>query len=104
MNLFEIPLTPQPQTFAITLANVGYRMTVQWRETDMGGWVLDIADANSGPIVSGIPLVTGADLLAQYEYLGIGGALFVQTDHDITAPPTFDNLGLAGHLYFTVTP
>jgi hypothetical protein len=30
------------------------------------------------PIVNGIPLVTGVDLLAQYRYLGFSGRLWVQ--------------------------
>ena len=40
------------------------------------------------------------DLLAQYRYLGIGGALFVVSDPNVLAPPTQDNLGIASHLYF----
>ncbi len=60
-------------------------MTVVWRDAPSmnGGYVLDIADANGKPIVQGIPFVTGADLLAQYAYLGIGGQLIVQTDYDL---------------------
>lgn len=100
MTVVEIPLTPQPQTFLITLANVQYRFTLQYRNADMGGWFLDIADSSSNPIIQGIPLVTGADLLEQYAYLGIGGQLIVQTDGDSDAVPTFSNLGAASHLYF----
>lgn len=103
MAVFEIPLSPQPQRFSITLAQISYRMTVRWIDTDDGGWVLDIADSNSVPIVSGIPLVTGADLLEQYGYLNFGGELIVQTDTDLNAVPTYSNLGVTSHLYF-VTP
>lgn len=98
---YEIPLSPTPQTFGITLNNVGYQLTVQWRNTDQGGWFLDIADAQNNPIVSGIAMVTGADLLAQYGYLGLGFTLRVQTDYDLSAPPTFTNLGVTAHLYAT---
>lgn len=100
MATFEIPLTPTPQAFAITLAGVTYQMTLQWRAADGGGWALDMADDNGVPIVRGIPLVTGADLLAQYGYLALGGSMFVQTDHSPDAVPTFENLGVASHLYF----
>ncbi len=77
-----------------------YRLTVQWRNTTNGGWFLDVADANSIPIASGIPLVTGVNLLAPYTYLGIGGKLFVATDGNASAVPTYSNLGQTSHLYF----
>lgn len=100
MAVQEIPLVAAPQRFFITLANVTYQMTMLWRDTDMGGWVLDIASSDGTPIISGLPLVTGADLLEELGYLGIGGQLIVQTDHDVDAVPTFQNLGDTGHLYF----
>src|ERR1700677_3277206 len=60
----EIPLTPINQTFPISLSGVTYTLTFQWR-TPVGTWVMDIGDVNGNPLVSGIALVTGADLLAQ---------------------------------------
>ncbi len=78
-------------------------MTVHYANVPEGGWVLDIADVDGNPIAFGLPLVTGHDLLGQYAYLGIAGELVVQSDADIYAPPTFDNLGTESHLYF-VTP
>jgi len=101
MANFEIPLSGAPETFLITLAGVQYKFTLQWRDAPQGGWVLDIADALANKIVSGIPLTTGGDLLEQYAYLGIGGELWVQTDGDPAAVPTFDNLGTTSHLYFS---
>jgi len=102
-NIFTIPLTADPQSFKITLSGVDYRMTLTYKNTDQGGWVLDIADASAAPIVSGIPLVTGADLLAQYGHFGFGGQLWVQTTQNPDAVPTFDNLGTDAILYW-VTP
>lgn len=99
-TVYEIPLTPTPQTFGITLGLIDYIMTVIWAAAQDGGWVLNIADANAKPIISGIKLVTGANLLAGYGYLGFTGTLAVQTDHDTDALPTFDNLGLTSHLFF----
>lgn len=101
-NIFKIPLSPNPQTFRITLGGIEYRLTFIYRNVDQGGWVLDIADAQSNPIVSGIPLVTGANLLEQYTHLGFKGRLFVQTASDPDAVPTFSNLGTDG-LVFWVT-
>lgn len=109
---FEVPLAPENRIFTIPLAGVIYGLRIIWRasgptrmppsntaETD-GTWVLDITDAQGAPVVSGIPLVTGIDLLAPYAYLGLGGSLVVQTDGDPGATPTFGNLGQASHLYF----
>lgn len=99
---YSIPLTAQPQTFTINLAGVVYTFTLLWRKTV--GWVLDIADSQGNPLLYGMPLVTGCDLLAQFKYLGIGGQLIAQTTSDPDAVPTFENLGTDGNLYFVTNP
>lgn len=99
---YEIPLTAAFQQLLISLANVTYQLTVKWND-EASVWVVDIASSSGTPILSGIPLVTGTDLLGQFAYLNLGGSLIAQTDYDLTAPPTFDNLGDTGHLYFVVT-
>jgi hypothetical protein len=66
-----------------------------------GGWVIDIYDGDSNtPIVMNVPMVTGADLLAQYEYLNLKGQLIVYTDGNELAVPTLENLGVESNLYF----
>ena len=101
---YEIPLQVGiPQTFTAKLSGVEYQLTLQYRNAPNGGWVLDIANSAGVPIVSGIPLVTGANLLEQYAYLGFGGRLWVQTTSNPDAVPTFSNLGEDGLLYW-VTP
>ena len=100
---YEIPLQASAQTFVISLAGVTYGMTLRWCASN-ASWILDIADANGVALVQGIPLVTGADLLAQYAYLGIGGSLYAQTDHDVYQVPNYAGLGSSGHLYFVTTP
>lgn len=97
---YEIPLSPQAQTFNIALGGTTYRLTVQWNNAPTGGWVLDIADSDDVPVIAGIPLVTGIDLLEQYPDAGINGSLEVQTDTDLFAVPDFSNLGKTSHLYF----
>jgi len=99
MTPFEIPLQATPQTLAITLAGVQYRLTVRWNWVN-ASWVIDIADSSNVPILSGIPMVTGADLLEQFGYLGFGGQLIAQTDNNPDVVPTFTDLGGTGHLYF----
>lgn len=104
MTPYEIPLSPTPQAFLLSLLGVQYRCAVQYQSTVDAGWTLDIATAAGVPLVAGIPLVTGANLLAQYEYLGIGVPLYVATDGNLDAVPTFTNLGTEARLYFTTEP
>lgn len=103
MAIYEIPLSPTPQSFSITLGGVEYRLTVKYQNTLLGGWYIDIADASGSPLVNGIPLVTGCDLLGQYKYLGFNGEIRVQTSNAPDEPPTWDNLGVQSHLYWITT-
>lgn len=105
-NVFTIPLqVGTPQTFDIQLGGTSYQLTLLYRNdtSGLGGWTVDIADGSGNPIVQGIPLVTGADLLAQYKYLGFMGALVAQTTSNPDAVPTFSNLGDDGQLYWVTT-
>lgn len=110
MTAFVVPTQPMPQAFAISLAGVTYNLTLKWNDVLYRGglvtpcWMLDIADANNVPLATGLPLVTGADLLAQHPYLGIGGQLIVQSDNDPNLVPDFDTLGRTGQLYFVTSP
>ena len=100
---FQIPLTNTPQTFQVQLGSTNYILTCKWNSSPDAGWVLDIQDATTTDyIVANIPLVVGTDLLSGLEYLGIGGSLFVLTDGDQYAVPTFDNLGVDSNVYFQV--
>ena len=102
--VFEIPLqVGTPQTFSIALGGITYQLTFLYRNDPAGGWTVDIADSSGNPILQGVPLVTGADLLAQYKHLGFTGSLVVQTVSNPDAVPTFANLGDDGQIYW-VTP
>jgi hypothetical protein len=99
-KFFEIPLSPNPQRFTISLSGTEYQLTLAYRSAPGGGWVLDISDKQGAAIVQGIPLVTGADLLAQYKHLGFAGRLWVQSSVNPDDVPTFDNLGNASFLFW----
>lgn len=95
MQILEIPLTPDNQKFGIVLAGMAYQMRINWCEAF---WMLDLMDSSEQPIISGIPLVTGADLLAQYSYLNLGFKLTVVCDDSTQDYPTKTDLGTSSHL------
>jgi hypothetical protein len=100
MAVYEVPLSPQPQTLSVQFPNgATYQLRLLYEFTPDDCWGLDIADDQGNPIVSGIPLVTGTDLLAQYGYLNFGCKMFCTTDGDRNAPPRFFNLGVTSHLW-----
>lgn len=97
-----------PQQVSVTLGGSLLQLTFRYRPVpgnpDLLGWVLDIADANAQPVINGIPLVTGCDLLAQFPDKNFGGQLVVGTTS--TNPddvPTFDNLGAEGQVYWVTS-
>ena len=96
-TVYNIPLDPNAQLFDVVLGGVDYNMRLTWNSI-MSLWQLDISDTNGNPLVLGIPLVDGCDLLQQYAYLGLGGALLVDQI------PTYASLGVAGKLYFVTVP
>jgi hypothetical protein len=99
-QVYEIPMVAGVPSFqVIRLSGTILQVAAHWC-APLNAWVLDLADVAGNAIVSGIPMITGADLLAQYRYLNLGGALVAQSDFDWTTPPTFDNLGRFGHLYW----
>ena len=105
MPVFEVPLSPMAQTFAITLGGFALRVTVAWRNAGGSGWVMDLVSAATGlPLVQGVPLVTGHDLLEQHRHLGVPGGMFVMTDADPDAVPTYAGLGTVSRLYWASLP
>lgn len=94
---FEIPLTPQPQSFRISLAGTTYVLTFTWC-SPASCWMLEIADSNGVDLIGSVPMVTGLNLLDQFNYLRFGFQLFAFTDNNPSAPPTFNNLGITGRV------
>lgn len=101
MVTYEIPLSPNAQSFSIALAGVTYVLTLTWN-SQSAVWNLNIADKRNINILTGIPLVANVDLLAPYGYLNFGGKLIAFTDHSPDDPPTYGNIGSSGHLLFVV--
>jgi hypothetical protein len=101
MNVFKIPLTPVPQSFSIVLGGIHYIINLHWNAAEqMQFWTIDISDANTREaIINGIPLVTGCNLLDQFEYLGFQGGLMAYVN-GTDERPGYDELGGAGNLFF----
>lgn len=95
MNATEIPLSANNQRFSLSVTGIQYQMQVSWRGLF---WTLDIADSTDKPLVQGIPLITGADLLAQYKSLWFGFSLVVICDVSGQENPTEFDLGSQSHL------
>lgn len=99
---YLVPLKATNQRFTITLSGVPYQCTVRWNDMNQA-WQLDIADQQGNAIRTGIPIVTGTDLLRPYRYLNFGGQLIAQTTNDVDAVPTLTNMGGTGNLFFVVS-
>nr|WP_254305189.1 hypothetical protein [Rahnella aceris] len=97
ITISEIPLSPDNQQFNISLADTTYKMRLLWR--DAAGWVMDMQDSGGNPMITGIPLVTGVDLLAQYAFMEFGFSLYVGCDSSAQEYPTKIDLGNGSHLY-----
>ena len=95
MAISEIPLSPENQQFSISLAGQSLQMAVTWRAVF---WCLDVMDSSGADLIKGIPLITGADLLAQYGYMGLGFKLVVVCDDSTQDYPTKTDLGGRSHL------
>jgi len=98
--LFEIPVANAHCTVSVDLPGGTFGFRLAYADAAEGGWILDISDANGNRLVCGIPLVTGADLLKPFAYLGFGGRLFVVDVADPASPPGFNDLGTNARLYF----
>ncbi len=102
LKRLEIPLSSIPETFSIVLGGRDFRLTLVWIEAPEGGWVLDITDGASGEaLVSGLPLITGANLLEPYpEIFGKTARLEVESRGEKDATPTRSSLGTLSRLIF----
>jgi hypothetical protein len=96
MAIQEIPLTADNQQFSIILAGTTWRISITWRDLY---WIMDLQnDRGAGNLR--YSSVTGADLLAQYAYMGLGFKLVVVCDDSTQDYPTKTDLG-ASHLLST---
>jgi hypothetical protein len=103
-TIWEIPLTPRAQVMDVNLGGIVYTLNFRYNRVN-STWVMDIGDSLATPMIMGIPLVTGTDLLGQFRYLGIGGGvpmitMTIAVGHSPDETPTYDDLGIDSHLYY----
>lgn len=103
MATYEFPLSPMAQKMTITLGDAEYQIRFAWCASPEGGWFIDLATSTGAPLVTGLPLTAGESVLQQFDYLGVGGGIYVATDNSDLVEPTYENLGTNGKVYF-VTP
>lgn len=105
MALVEITVQFRPEdkrtVQTLELDNARYQLATYTNRAD-GGWFMDLADSAGNPLLFGIALVTGLDILFPYRHLDVPpGILFV---NDLAGPredptlETFDERGAA--LYY----
>jgi hypothetical protein len=102
MSYKIIPLTPSAnQSLTCTLPVDSKNITLSFTftyNTPGGYWFMSVTDTKTNALLlDAVPMVTGeypsADLLSQYEYLGIGSATIMPTSSLTTDIPDFSNLG-----------
>lgn len=91
----EIPLTADNQQFSIILADNSWRISLIWREIY---WIMDLQNERAEPVIGGIPLVTGTDLLAPFVWMGLGFQLWVVCGDAAQDYPSKTDLGDRSHL------
>ncbi|KPH79314.1 phage baseplate plug family protein [Bosea vaviloviae] len=96
----EFPLRPEAQTMTVELGAVEYVVRFGWADTTDGGWFIDISAYDGAPLLRGLPLTAGENVLQQFDYLGIPGEIRVQTDGNDLVEPSYSNLGSNGKVLF----
>lgn len=100
-----IPVDSSPnQTWQVSVningAVVTFFVTLDYNEI-AEYWVMAISDSNQNPILNDIPLVTGLNLLRQYQYLGIGSIYLLPIGQQAENYPDDTNLGTAFELVWS---
>jgi len=93
-----IPLTTNPnQTFISTLPidnkNIELKFYIRYN-TEAEYWTMSITDVSTQTLlIDSLPLLTGFNLLEQYDYMGIGKAFIIKSGSPNTENPDDTNLG-----------
>lgn len=102
MSTYQIPLSSGAQMFPIRLGDRNYRVTLLYRDADGGGWFLDLERTYGSDALRGMPLIVGVNLLEQYGYKQMGGALWCELPRrETTYEPSFVDMGQTLSLFWS---
>lgn len=96
MAIYEIPLSSGNQRFAVQLNKITYKLQLIYR---LDRWYIDILNTSDLPIILGIAMNTGTDLLSQHQHL-IKGSMFATNANQDESQGFFD-LGAKIQLYWS---
>lgn len=94
----ELPLRQGPSIFSLSIKGRDFRFRFAYANTEGGGWYVDIGETDGQPLVCGLPLTAGLNLLGQFGYLGLGFGLYVSVDGRPDEAPVYDDMGNGLHV------
>lgn len=98
LTFTELPLPAGPSIFSVAIKGREFRFRFAYANTEGGGWYMDIGDADSNPLICGLPLTTGLNLLGQFGYLGLDFGLYVSVDGRPDEAPDYQDMGNGLHV------
>lgn len=102
MAYLEMPVRSDSPAyfFQIALEKVFYNFDFNWNERG-NYWVMSIADQSQNPLISGIKLVSGIDLLEKYKIEGLPtGSFFILDTTGKNTDPNKDNFAVTHFLIY----
>lgn len=102
MALLELPITNEKYNYKFDIVLEGKKYFFSFNYNNrIDAWFMDIADEVESPIVEGLMLFLGLDLLEQYadERLPQGN-LFIVNNKEEFIEPTEENFGVDVKLYY----
>lgn len=97
MSFYELPMTDEPsQEFTCEIGDANYLFRIQLNvRGDV--WTMDVSTADDEPILQGVALTLGVDLLANERFTH--GVLFLVDYTGLNNDPTGDNLAEYGLIW-----
>lgn len=88
-------------TFRVGLSGVQYTFTIRYNSR-MARWILDLADAQETPIITGVPLLIGLNLLGRFAgQTGVPiGKFYITDDTFGSTQPTRNSFSVTHTLWY----
>lgn len=99
MQVFKIPCSGFNEIFEITLKQKKYKLRLVYNDISEC-WQMDIYKSNDEPIILNYNIVSGLNILDQYQYLNFKGFFVTYADGNPDLIPTKANFTKDVNLYF----